>query len=67
MDKTNPFDKINLFNKQNVSENKNNPFDRINPINNNYLKIKEIITKINDKNELIKINKMIDQRLKELQ
>ena len=60
-------DKTNSFDKQNVSENKNNPFERINPISNNYLKFKEIINKINDKNELIKINKMIDQRLKELQ
>ena len=58
-------DKTNLLDKQNVSENKN-PFDTINPISNNYLKFKEIINKINDKNELIKINKMIDQRLKEL-
>ena len=65
MDKTNSFDKTNLFNKTNLSENKN-PFDTINPISNNYLKFKEIINKINDKNELIKINKMIDQRLKEL-
>ena len=44
-----------------------NPFDTINPINNNYLRLKEIINKINDKNELIKINEIIDQRLQELE
>ena len=60
MNKTNALDKTNLSVKM-------NPFDTINPINNNYLRLKEIINKINDKNELIKINKMIDQRLKELQ
>ena len=59
-------DKTNLLDKQILSENKNNPFDTINPINNNYLRLKKIINKINDKNELIKINEIIDQRLKEL-
>lgn len=60
MDKTNLIDKTNLSVKM-------NPFDTINPINNNYLRLKKIINKINDKNELIKINEIIDQRLKELE
>ena len=59
MNKTNALDKTNLSVKM-------NPFDTINPINNNYLRLKEIINKINDKNELIKINEIIDQRLQEL-
>ena len=54
------------LNKTNLSV-KMNPFDTINPINNNYFRLKKIINKINNKNELIKINKMIDQRLQELE
>tara|TARA_Y100000590_G_C15462036_1_gene916829 strand:+ start:701 stop:889 length:189 start_codon:yes stop_codon:yes gene_type:complete len=57
--------KTNTLNKTNLSV-KMNPFDTINPINNNYFRLKEIINKINDKNELIKINEIIDQRLQEL-
>ena len=51
----------------NNSLNKTNLSVKMNPINNNYLRLKEIINKINDKNELIKINEIIDQRLKELE
>ena len=50
----------------NNSLNKTNLSVKMNPINNNYLRLKEIINKINDKNELIKINEIIDQRLLEL-
>ena len=51
----------------NNSLNKTNLSVKMNPINNNYLRLKEIINKINDKNELIKINEIIDQRLQELE
>ena len=53
------------LNKTNLSV-KMNPFDTINPINNNYLRLKKIINKINDKNELIKINEIIEKILQEL-
>ena len=60
MDKTNLIDKTNLSVKM-------NPFDTINPINNNYLRLKKIINNTKDRNKLIKINKIINQRLQELE
>ena len=42
-----------------------NPFDIINPLN-HYNRFRKIISKINDKNKLLEISKLIEKRLKEL-
>ena len=41
-----------------------NPFQKVDPIN-DYLKFKEIISKIKDKNELLRISKLLKIRLEE--
>ncbi len=41
-----------------------NPFDKINPLS-NYEKMKNIIINIKDKQLLLEISKMLDERLKE--
>lgn len=42
-----------------------NPFDKIDPLS-TYQKFQKIILNIKDKNELIKIGKMLEEALKEL-